>query len=455
MGLQGIAGPAGAQGVKGDKGDKGDTGAQGVQGAQGAQGVKGDKGDKGDTGAKGDKGDQGSSGTQGSQGLQGNQGAQGSQGTKGDPGVLGIGASSENVLIWDSSNGEISLTDCAVNQVLKFDGTEWNCAADNDIDTNTTYTLGWNDITRKLTLTPSSGAVTELMVPDTDTTYTAGSGLGLNSGEFSIDCGANATVFCQGGNSFGTDALLGTKDNHDLDLATNGVTRMGITNDGQFLFNAKASSSTAFSVSDGTSLYLTINTAIGRVQVGDGTGSIATVLALDGSSVEPATATNGSMYYNTAMNKFRCYENGNWTDCISRTNRVVQTNAASQTIGHDIDLSASGDCLVFRFTKTRSSNDYSTNIVNNCGSARNIKYNLTQSTPADHRAAGYTSLAVNSSISIDTAGSNDNFGYSTSDEMIVYVYDSTTGKSYTWTSWYNRGSNDNDGGTIISTVMVY
>ncbi len=59
-------------------------------------------------------------------------------------------------------------------------------------------------------------------------------------------------------------------------------------------------------------------TATGNVQIGDGGTTSATpdLLVLDTGSAEP-TGTNGAMYYSTALNKFRCYENSVWKDCIT------------------------------------------------------------------------------------------------------------------------------------------
>lgn len=58
-------------------------------------------------------------------------------------------------------------------------------------------------------------------------------------------------------------------------------------------------------------------TSTGNVQIGDGGTSSATpdLLVLDTGSAEP-TGTVGAMYYSTALNKFRCYQNTGWTDCI-------------------------------------------------------------------------------------------------------------------------------------------
>ena len=57
-------------------------------------------------------------------------------------------------------------------------------------------------------------------------------------------------------------------------------------------------------------------TGTGNVQIGDGGASSATpdLLVMDIGSAEPV-GTNGAMYYSTALNKFRCYENSAWKDC--------------------------------------------------------------------------------------------------------------------------------------------
>jgi len=62
------------------------------------------------------------------------------------------------------------------------------------------------------------------------------------------------------------------------------------------------------------------NGSTGAVQIGDGGAASATpdALVLDTGSAAPtgAGATNGAMYYDTGTNKFRCYQNSAWTDCI-------------------------------------------------------------------------------------------------------------------------------------------
>lgn len=58
------------------------------------------------------------------------------------------------------------------------------------------------------------------------------------------------------------------------------------------------------------------NTSTGNVQIGDGGATSATpdLLVMDIGSAEP-TGTNGAIYYSTATNTFRCFENSAWKNC--------------------------------------------------------------------------------------------------------------------------------------------
>ncbi len=67
----------------------------------------------------------------------------------------------------------------------------------------------------------------------------------------------------------------------------------------------------------GTQLF-TVDSSNSRVYIGDSTAdATGTVLVLDtkNTSGDP-TGVNGATYYNSNSNKFRCYQNGAWTDCI-------------------------------------------------------------------------------------------------------------------------------------------
>ena len=52
----------------------------------------------------------------------------------------------------------------------------------------------------------------------------------------------------------------------------------------------------------------------GKVQVGNSGTTTPDLLVLDNGTADP-TGVNGGMYYNTSINKFRCYENSAWKNC--------------------------------------------------------------------------------------------------------------------------------------------
>jgi mucin-19 len=86
--------------------------------------------------------------------------------------------------------------------------------------------------------------------------------------------------------------------------------------------NAANLGTSLFNVSDATSNF--------NVQVGSSSGHSTNpvILVLDNysnSGADPTTTTNGAMYYNGTKNKFRCYENGGWVDCIDGPSESVTT----------------------------------------------------------------------------------------------------------------------------------
>ena len=80
--------------------------------------------------------------------------------------------------------------------------------------------------------------------------------------------------------------------------------------------NVNSASSTAFQVRNGATNLFTVNASGSQINIGtsDTTG---TVLVLDTkTNLTDPTGVNGAMYYNSNLGKFRCYQNGAWTDCI-------------------------------------------------------------------------------------------------------------------------------------------
>jgi len=150
-GATGAAGADGSASAKGDKGDTGATGAQGLQGATGATGAAGINGTNGTNGAQGLKGNTGDTGVQGVAGATGATGATGAKGDKGDTGDAGVlstsfgnglsGSLASQVLslnIVTAAGGGLSngldglslLANCDTDEILKWNGTSWVCASD-------------------------------------------------------------------------------------------------------------------------------------------------------------------------------------------------------------------------------------------------------------------------------------------------------------------------------------
>jgi hypothetical protein len=91
-----------------------------------------------------------------------------------------------------------------------------------------------------------------------------------------------------------------------------------IANGGVTTFRTQTDSSTGFRVlSAAGTVRFTIDTSGGNVTIGasDTTGALLVLDTKTGSG-DP-TGVNGGMYYNSNSDKFRCYQNSEWRNCIS------------------------------------------------------------------------------------------------------------------------------------------
>lgn len=111
------------------------------------------------------------------------------------------------------------------------------------------------------------------------------------------------------------DSTRGGVDIQDADTTIGGV-----------LFAVRGSNAAGL----GTALFNVTNASGSNiVQIGSSTGHSTgpVVLGLDNyanSGADPA-GFNGAMYYNGTNNKFRCYENGTWVDCVNGPSQNVTT----------------------------------------------------------------------------------------------------------------------------------
>ena len=97
---------------------------------------------------------------------------------------------------------------------------------------------------------------------------------------------------------------------------------------GTVLAENTANSTTAFQVQGSTgNILLVADTTNMRIYVGnpagDTTGELL-VLSNKTTAGDPA-GTNGAMYYNASLGKFRCYENGAWENCVYGAQTTVKT----------------------------------------------------------------------------------------------------------------------------------
>ena len=114
-----------------------------------------------------------------------------------------------------------------------------------------------------------------------------------------------------------------------------------VADGGATTFRNQTNSATAFQVQNagGVSI-LTVDTSGGNLQVGSNTtDSTANLFVLD--SYDQATdpsGTDGGMYYNTNLSRFRCYEGGAWANCVGGGNYV---NLAPATVQADPSTNSS------------------------------------------------------------------------------------------------------------------
>jgi trimeric autotransporter adhesin len=124
-----------------------------------------------------------------------------------------------------------------------------------------------------------------------------------------------------GGNTTGAAVSIGTNDVFGLNLKTNNTTVASLSSSGALVLINSSNSTGAFVIqkSSASDTLFSADTTNNKLVVGNSTGTNAntTLLVLDSATADPTTGYNGASYYNTTSNKFRCYENGAWTDCIA------------------------------------------------------------------------------------------------------------------------------------------
>ena len=171
-----------------------------------------------------------------------------------------------------------------------------------------------------------------------DVALAAGANRNLSVGPATSGAGNNLTITA--GQS-GTGAVNGG----DLVLQAGATGGSGTSGSVKILVNG-VDTSTAFQVQNAAAApAFSIDTVANKVVVGDATGTDAatSLLVVDTAVSDPTTGYNGAMYYNSSTQKFRCYENNAWADCISANAAKVfgaydATGGANIGTGITVDL---------------------------------------------------------------------------------------------------------------------
>jgi hypothetical protein len=164
----------------------------------------------------------------------------------------------------------------------------------------------------------------------------------IQAGSGGLSVNANTTI--SGSNTFATGT--GTVSLKGDTTVSNDKT---FTAGGAAVFKDNTASPTAFQIqkSSATDTLFTADTSNNKLIVGNSTGTDAntTLLILDGATADPTTGYNGAQYYNSSNNKFRCYQNGAWVDCITTASGVTTIGTYSSSNHYSDGANITGTTL--------------------------------------------------------------------------------------------------------------
>jgi|GEM_PF-3589862 len=139
-----------------------------------------------------------------------------------------------------------------------------------------------------------------------------------------------------------------------LQLQRNGANVLTINNNGDALFKNQSDSTTAFAVQKaGSTVELfSADAQNDRIYVGDATpDGVGALLVLDAKNTtgDPAGIDGGS-YYNSDDRRSRCYENGQWQDCLGAPRPNVRRPTMISYPGSGTAYQVSGDVATISAT---------------------------------------------------------------------------------------------------------
>jgi hypothetical protein len=176
----------------------------------------------------------------------------------------------------------------------------------------------------------------------------------------------------------------------------NGTVNIGTSSSAEVFIGRPASGANVTLQAGGVTYLTSGGSATGRIQVGDGTGTTTPdifVLDMKSSSGDPGTTNEGAMYYNNNSNKFRCYQNTGWTDCIS-TMQGAYTQSTGGTTS-EVILDATRGAVDIQDRSTSSGGTIGANLLN------------VRATAANDSTAGSLLLGVGNTGAVTSQNSTD------------------------------------------------
>ncbi len=273
-------------------------------------------------------------------------------------GVLGVnlttsgttGSTTSNSGLEVSTSGLTLLKGCTDEEILKYtDAGGWACAADVSGGTPALSTIGAAVGANLINSGDNAQIWNWGLTTAAKTAFTFGENTAAINGagsqyilSLSTLSGSTAAplIVSARGNAIITTSETGgltfgnTTANTAITLQSGtGTINIGTDANAKILTLGNSTGATAVNIDSGSgNINFTVNGtgSSGKVQIGNSNTITPDLLVLDNGTADPA-GVNGGMYYNTSTNKFRCYQNSGWSNCITPPGSDLQTTATYGT----------------------------------------------------------------------------------------------------------------------------